>query len=841
MMSNPIDRGVDVPRGSFCRMVAGILLGVVLVWGLEGTITAQTPHLKAEQYKNLGVAYLEDNRGVEAERAFRRVIELAPDEALGYANLGIALLRLGELEAAASQLEQARRLVPTDTEVLLLGAEVQFSAGQWEAVIATARRVLELDANNVMARYYIYRAASAQGNGPDAQQVVDREIKQLFRDAPDNLVVCTLYARLQAAGGDWQGLEQTLELIQPATVDAQKAPEALEATRRAMAETDNAKVRNALRVLENVLLPTARFRYDLSRLQPPVAGLPMTRFSPRFHAGLEPERPPGVAVQFQHLAPDELPLNTALVERATQGSIDFADIDGDGRDDWLIGYADGPHGSLQLWQSHEGTWSNALRDLALSSARQVRFIDFDSDGRLELVGIGARGLVMLGRDTDGQWQELQPFSGKEQSPGNALEIIDADNEGDLDLCVAGEAACSLWRNRGDGTFIDIGEESGLALAGMDVQQIAATDHDDDLDTDLLLVDSDGRLRLFDNRRHGCFVQRACGLTELACKFTLARDFDNDGYEDLLLVFRDGRLAVQHNQAGVYGTAVTLPTESITATAVTDLDFDNDGWLDLAVAGRRQGEGVLIVLRNQGDGTWTQRELPCAPEACPALGSLDIDRDGDMDLVALDHRGRIQAWRNDGGNSNHWLRVELKGLRMAGSKNNLEGIGSKLEIKAGLFYAMRFVRRQFTHFGLGTHTEADLLRVVWSNGIPQNHLQPIADQTLREPQVLKGSCPYLYCWNGTEFVFVTDTLAGAPLGLQVAAGVIAPDNPRELLTIDREQIAPREGQYVFQYTSELWETVYLDEVALWAIDHPHDIEVFTDQRFLPPPMPRRSPC
>ncbi len=615
--------------------------------------------------------------------------------------------------------------------------------------------------------------------------------------------------------------------------------------RRAVADADTEKVQNSLRALENVLRPTSQFRYDLSRLQPPVAGLPLVRFSSQFYANLQPERPHGVEVQFHYVAQDKLPINADLLDRATQASFDFADIDGDGWDDWLIGYADGPRGSLQLWQNHENVWSDAFRDLTLPSVRQVRCVDFDSDGRFEAVGIGPSGLVILGRNADGKWQELSPLqdkttAGEESLGGQALEVIDADNEGDLDLCLSGEAVCSLWQNRGDGTFADISERSGLALAGKDIHQVVATDHDDDLDTDLILVGSDGRLRLFDNRRHGRFVEAACGLTEVACKFVLTRDFDNDGYEDVLLVFRDGRLALQHNEEGAYGAAVTLPIENLAATAVTEFDFDNDGWLDLAVAGRGQDEGVLAVLRNQGDATWAERRLPRAPDACPALGSLDIDRDGDMDLVGLDHRGCIRAWRNDGGNSNHWLRVELKGLRIAGSKNNLEGIGSKIEVKAGLFYEMQIARRQFTHFGLGKHAEADLLRVVWSNGVPQNHLQPTADQTLREPQVLKGSCPYLYCWNGKEFVFVTDTLAGAPLGLQVAEGVLAPDNPRELLTIDREKMAPRDDQYIFQYTSELWETVYLDEVSLWVVDHPPDIDVFSDQRFLPPPYAAPAP-
>ncbi len=806
----------------------------MLVCSSSLVVAAETSYLQAERLKNLGVAYLENDRPVEAERAFRRVTQLVSNEALGYANLGVAELRLGQLDTAASQLEQARRLAPKNPEVLLLVAEVQYSAGRWESVIATGRQVLAVDPQSVMARYYIYRAALAQRQTPETEQLATRELEQLYREAPHNLVVSLQYARRQAARHDATGLRKTLSLIHPAILDAEKALPIWSGIDEAIAQGDIASVPNSLRKLENVLRPTARFRHDLARLQPPVAGLPLQCFSTQFYTHLEPQRPHAVQVQFQPMPQDQLPRNTDLVEHAKEASLDFVDIDGDGVDEWLVGYADGLRGSMQLWQRVGGSWSNAFQNLTLPPARQVRLVDFDSDGHFEALGIGPSGLVMLVCDEVGKWSETKPLGHDGTLPGNALEILDADNEGDLDLCVAGESACALWQNRGDGTFANISQQSGLAAAGADERQVVATDHDDDLDTDLILVGADGLPRLYDNRRLGHFVRQDCQLTKVSCRFVLTRDYDNDGYEDLVCMSRAGQLAIQYNRAGQYAPPVAVPIGSLTADALADFDFDNDGWLDLAVAGRCDGQATLVVLRNNGDGTWSETQLTCVPEFCVALGTLDIDRDGDMDLIGIDQTGSIHGWRNVGGNTNHWLRVTLKGLRIAGAKNNLEGMGSKLEIKAGLLYGMRFVRRPATHFGLGTHSQADLLRVVWSNGIPQNQIHPVADQTVREVQVLKGSCPYLYCWNGTEYDFVTDTLAGAPLGLQVAAGVVAPDNPRELLTIPRERIAPRHGRYEFQYTSELWETVYLDEVALWVIDHPQDSEVFTDQRFLPPP-------
>ncbi len=53
----------------------------------------------------------------------------------------------------------------------------------------------------------------------------------------------------------------------------------------------------------------------------------------------------------------------------------------------------------------------------------------------------------------------------------------------------------------------------------------------------------------------------------------------------------------------------------------------------------------------------------------------------------------------------------------------------------------------TRLGLGAPPKADVLRVVWTNGIPQNQLAPPVKTVVREVQQLKGSCPFLYAFDG----------------------------------------------------------------------------------------------
>ena len=50
-----------------------------------------------------------------------------------------------------------------------------------------------------------------------------------------------------------------------------------------------------------------------------------------------------------------------------------------------------------------------------------------------------------------------------------------------------------------------------------------------------------------------------------------------------------------------------------------------------------------------------------------------------------------------------------------------------------------------------------------------------------------------------------------------------------------QLVPRDGSLDLRITGELWETYYYDSLALMAVDHPAGTEIFTDERFVVPPV------
>ena len=78
-----------------------------------------------------------------------------------------------------------------------------------------------------------------------------------------------------------------------------------------------------------------------------------------------------------------------------------------------------------------------------------------------------------------------------------------------------------------------------------------------------------------------------------------------------------------------------------------------------------------------------------------------------------------------------------------------------------------------HFGLGDRSVAEQVRIVWTNGVPQDIVDVTGNVAICERMVLKGSCPYIYTHGRRKFCFFSDCLWAAPLGLQTAEGGVAP--------------------------------------------------------------------
>jgi hypothetical protein len=430
-----------------------------------------------------------------------------------------------------------------------------------------------------------------------------------------------------------------------------------------------------------------------------------------------------------------------------------------------------------------------------------------------------------------------------------------DHEGDLDLFISTSGKNVLFRNNADGTFTDYAETSGLAGEVSGSNEACFGDYDDDGDIDLFVVNRDGSCTLYTNLREGRFrnITVECGLQEInSATMANAGDYNNDGYLDLFVAGGDASSYQWfiNNGQGTFKTddrSNTLPGfKNIKKTHDAQFfDFDNDGFLDLLMMGVPSENDVPggVLLHNDGSGKFEDVTslLPEDFEGGRQFRVADYDEDGDQDIFLTGLHGGVRLLRNDGGNANHHLKIRLKGIRAGSGKNNHYGIGAKIELRAGNLYQMKVVTKPNINFGLADRVEVDVVRILWTNGTPQNIFNPGIEQDLIEEQQLKGSCPFLYAWNGDEFEFVKDIMwrsaLGMPMGIMGEEQTYAfADASEDYHKIPGEMLKPKDGKFTLQITEELWETIYLDKVELVVVDHPEATDIYVDEQFVTPPYP-----
>jgi hypothetical protein len=122
---------------------------------------------------------------------------------------------------------------------------------------------------------------------------------------------------------------------------------------------------------------------------------------------------------------------------------------------------------------------------------------------------------------------------------------------------------------------------------------------------------------------------------------MAGDLNGDGFVDLTTVNEDSAdLRVTLNRAdgtGTFGAFLSPPQPiGVESSPNESCDIDNDGRMDIAVSSTDNGS--VFIVRGKGDGTWiSAQEVPLGtnPET-HGVAVLDIDGDGDWDVVNANH-------------------------------------------------------------------------------------------------------------------------------------------------------------------------------------------------------------
>ena len=477
--------------------------------------------------------------------------------------------------------------------------------------------------------------------------------------------------------------------------------------------------------------------------------------------------------------------------------------------------------------------------------------DFDNDGlpdlALAVASPDGQDRILLYRNLgDGKFQDVTASAGiTTTNHPTSLTFVDYDHDGDLDLLVTGKptsAAASpntLWRNNGNKTFTDWTRQAALGGAGT-TTAATLSDLNNDRAVDLVIAGDSPAPTFFSNNREGPFSSTPLFAATLPPTVSIATlDFNKDGWMDVLLSHSGAPgVTLWRNIDGKSFAAVPLPLHGVlSATAAIPIDFDNDGWIDIAALVKTAHGAELRILRNLGPAGFadvsTQLRLNNLHLRSPvSLIAADIDHTGAADLIITQNDGTAVLLTNRGGNRNHVLHIALRGLA-----DNKSAIGTKVEVFAnGLWQKWEDDGQPEILAGLGSADKADLIRLLWPTGVPQDEIDVAAsdDKPITEIDRRGSSCPTLFAWNGSRYTFISDVIGAAVIGHWVSPTKHNIPDPDEWIKVDGSQLHQRNGFFSLRFGEPMEEVNFVDQVRLVAIDHPSNTSVYPNEGFLSEP-------
>ena len=804
----------------------------------------------AIRHQNLGLAYLEESQPHQAIEQFQGLVNLAPDESIGYGNLAVAHLRLKQHKKAETWVKRGLEVEPMDSQLHFISAEIYQSQGRTAESVTAIQEAVKLAPDDLETRYKLTRHYLSQRTNLEATDEAIFHLRELRERTPANVVIMLKLANALLRREQVEEAKRVCMELNALLWDADE--EFLKYLKQGLLLIDQDDTKGAARyiqIFENVQKRSPRYQQGIGELVTNILGHPIEGFSLGFKARVKAKQTPPIGANFVDMT-QEVGL-ADLKERRSKILLTDYDNDSD-LDLYTTSAVLGTEPNL--FQNDGGKFVPAAT--VRHRGDTAAFADLDKDGDPDLYLYGDEGRALLRNDGAGNFTEMADFAGiqsdqssKHQGRGPNL-FVDYDHDGDLDLFTTDDRV-KMYRNNGDGILSNVSDQTFVPSERSGARDAGFGDFDDDGDIDLLIVNDGSGCTLYTNLRQGKMqaLTDEIGVPQNHVFTAVAvGDYDNDGDIDLFLA-TDGETPHQlyrNRGDGTYAPdgrsheEATNATKGVRGSDAHFLDYDNDGFLDLWLIGEpREADGRGVFLfRNDGTGRFTDASnlLPEAIQSGRDSTVGDYDNDGDLDLFLIDPNGGVAALRNEGGDQNSWLQVKLEGINAGNNKNNIDGIGAKVELKAGELYQMKYVTNPITHFGLGKEKQADVLRVVWTNGVPQNVITPKSNQRILEKQVLKGSCPFLYVYDGGGYQFVTDLLWRSPLGMVTPMGFLAAAETADYVKIPGELMKPKAGVYSLQITEELWETAYFDMVKLLAVDHPAGTHIFVDEKYTPPPFP-----
>jgi FG-GAP-like repeat len=316
-----------------------------------------------------------------------------------------------------------------------------------------------------------------------------------------------------------------------------------------------------------------------------------------------------------------------------------ADLNGDGRPD-LAGA--GANAVSVMLANGDGTF-RAKTDFPIGTQTQaVAAGDFNSDGKVDLVvtlNSPQLSLALLTGTGTGIFNAPTFFPNTSGFDSPAIVATDLNGDGRLDLVVMHNIACftapcraarsiTVLLGNGNGTFqtpseIDVGT-GPMVMAVVDLNRDGVKD--------VAIGGGNTELSILLGVGNGTFVRQPLvilvpgGDLFSACNDIGVGDLNRDGIQDLVVPLGngEGNAILIGNGNGTFQVRSRIQIDETSAPLhVAVADYNRDGFLDIARTMGDGTNGLLQILRGNGDGTFQAPNRYLVPPPGSSVGGIVI--------------------------------------------------------------------------------------------------------------------------------------------------------------------------------------------------------------------------
>ncbi len=293
-------------------------------------------------------------------------------------------------------------------------------------------------------------------------------------------------------------------------------------------------------------------------------------------------------------------------------------------------------------------WTEHVIDSGINSPLEIFAIDLDLDGDVDVVSGSNEGDGISWYENNGNEIFVSHIVSFEET---YVFPIDLDSDGDIDIVSSDDypvAKISWYENDGDENFV----EHSVITSRKKIRYVFPVDLDSDGDIDMVSSGADTELAWYENDGNEGFLEynitfpKCWGSGDIS-----VADLNSDGYLDILAahgyygVFQNATVVWYENDREsnfVERIILSVPEGGIIENAV---DLDSDGDIDVVVSfwsGNR-----LEWYENDGSGNFSAHDIE-GSEAGTSGYFSDLDSDGDMDMIFVGgSRSGIVWYENNG--------------------------------------------------------------------------------------------------------------------------------------------------------------------------------------------------